>query len=196
MRFFVEKNGKLRYNFLAQGHLSAKCPQICAGVGKQMTAEQDQFFTSIYLDRRMPLLEYAESVLHNHALAEEAVQQAFEIGWRKIGDFYGCPNPEGWIFKVVTFVISNMESRLRTERRVIAFMDEYRPDLVAAPADPIPLRVTYGPLVDTPQFQLVYEVEVLGRTLVEIAKDRGISEAACKKRAERARKYLQKKMKK
>ena len=139
------------------------------------------------------MLEYAESVLHNHAIAEEVVQQAFEIGWRKIEDFQNCPNPEGWIFKSVKFVISNVESRLRTERRVIAFMDEYRPDLVAAPADPLPLRMHFGDLVDTPQFQIIYEMEFNGRTLAEIAKDLGISESTCKKRAERARKYLQKK---
>ena len=158
-----------------------------------MMAEQDQFFTKIYLDRRKPLLEYAESVLHNHAIAEEVVQQAFEIGWRKIEDFQNCPNPEGWIFKSVKFVISNVESRLRTERRVIAFMDEYRPDLVAAPADPLPLRMHFGDMVDTPQFHIIYEMEFNGRTLAEIAKDLGISESTCKKRAERARKYLQKK---
>ena len=90
-------------------------------------------------------------------------------------------------------MISNVESRLRTERRVIAFMDEYRPDLVAAPADPLPLRMHFGDQVDTPQFHIIYEMEFNGRTLAEIAKDLGISEAACKKRAERARKYLQKK---
>ena len=80
-----------------------------------MTAEQDRFFTAIYLDRRKPLLEYAESNLHNHALAEEAVQQAFEIACRKIEDFQNCPKPEGWIFRSLEFVISNMKSRLRTE---------------------------------------------------------------------------------
>ena len=158
-----------------------------------MTAEQDQFFTKIYKDRRKSLLMYAENALGNHAMAEDAVQQAFEIGWRKIEDFQNCPKPEGWIFNSLKFVVSNMKSRLRTERRVIAFMDEYRPDLVAAPADPLPLRVHFGDLVDTPQFQIIYEMEFNGRTLAEIAKDLGISEAACKKRAERARKYLQKK---
>ena len=160
-----------------------------------MTAEQDRFFTAIYLDRRKPLLEYAESNLHNHALAEEAVQQAFEIACRKIEDFQSSPNPKGWIFNAVRFVVINMASRLRTERRVIAITDEYRPDLVAAPADPLPLRMHFGDLVDTPQFQIIYEMEFNGRTLAEIAKDLGISEAACKKRAERARKYLQKKWK-
>ena len=159
-----------------------------------MTAEQDQFFTKIYKERRKPLLEYAESVLHNHAIAEEVVQQAFEIGCRKIEDFQNSPKPEGWIFRSLEFVISNMKSRLRTERRVIAIMDDYRPDLVAAPADSLPLRVHFGELLDTPQFRIVYEMEIQGRTLAEIAKDLGISETACKKRAERARKDLQKKM--
>ena len=159
-----------------------------------MTAEQDQFFTKIYKERRKPLLMYAESALGNHAMAEDAVQLAFEIGWRKIEDFQNCPKPEGWIFKSLEFVISNMKSRLRTERRVIAIVDEYRPDLVAAPADPLPLRVHFGDLVDTPQFQIIYEMEFYGRTLAEIAKNLGISEAACKKRAERARKDLQKKL--
>lgn len=92
-----------------------------------MTAEQDQFFTTIYQERRTPLLEYAENALSNQAMAEDAVQQAFEIGWRKIEDFQNCPNPEGWIFKSVKFVVCNMISRLRTERRVIAYVDDYRP---------------------------------------------------------------------
>lgn len=161
-----------------------------------MTAEQDIFFTAIYLDRRMSLLEFAESKLHNHALAEEAVQQAFEIACRKIEDFQSSPNPKGWIFNAVRFVVWNLLSRQRTERRVIVPVDEYRPDLVAAPADPLPLRVHFGELVDTPQFQIIYEMDFYGRTLAEIAKDLGISEAACKKRAERARKHLQKKLRK
>lgn len=161
-----------------------------------MTVEQGQFFTKIYRERRKPLLMYAESALGDHAMAEDAVQQAFEIGWRKIEDFQNCPQPEGWIFRSLKFMVNNMKSRLRTERRVIAITDEYRPDLVAAPADPLPLRVHFGDLVDLPQFRIVYEMEIQGRTLAEIAKDLGISESACKKRAERARKDLQKKLRK
>lgn len=159
-----------------------------------MATEQEQFFTKIYLERRKPLQMYAENALGNYAMAEDAVQQAFEIGWRKIEDFQNSPKPEGWIFRSLEFVISNMKSRLRTERRVIAIMDDYRPDLVAAPADPLPLRVHFGELLDTPQFRIVYEMEIQGRTLAEIAKELGISETACKKRAERARKDLQKKL--
>ena len=122
-----------------------------------MTAEQDQFFTKIYKERRKPLLMYAESALGNHAMAEDAVQLAFEIGWRKIEDFQNCPQPEGWIFKSLKFVVSNMKSRLRTERRVIAIVDEYRPDLVAAPADPLPLQLVRDAQED---FQIVGVCEI------------------------------------
>lgn len=160
-----------------------------------MTAEQDAFVTAKFIEKRRFLLEYAEGALKDHAAAEEAVQQTFEIACRKIEDFCGSPNPDGWLTKTLGLVIRNMESRKRTERRVIVVADEYRPDLAAAPEIPMPLRVTYGSLVDTPQFRLIYETEVLGFTLVEIARKLGISESACKKRAERARKFLRKKLK-
>ena len=161
-----------------------------------MTTEQDTFLTEYYMKKRMFLLEYAESSLHNYALSEEAVQQTFEIACIKINDFQNHPNPGGWLTKVLSFVICNIQSRQHTEQRYVIPLDEYRPDLVAAPEKPVSLRTTYGSLVDTPQFQLLYEAEVMGRSLKEIAKDLGISENACKKRAERARKYLQKKLRK
>ena len=160
-----------------------------------MTADQDTFLTEYYMEKRMFLLEYAESSLHNHALSEEAVQQTFEIACRKIDDFYNHPNPGAWLTKTLAFVILNIKSRQRSEQRYIIPLDEYRPDLVAALEKPVSLRTTYGSLVDTPQFQLLYEAEVMGRTLKEIAKDLGISEDACKKRAERARKFLRNKLK-
>ena len=161
-----------------------------------MTAEQNQFLSERYREKRKFLLEYAESSLHNYALSEEAVQQTFEITCRKIDDFCNSPNPDGWLTKTLSFVVRNIESRQRSERRIIAMTDDYRPDLVAAPEVPLPLRVTYGALVDTPQFRLLYETEVLGYTLAEIAEELGISEAACKKRAERSRAFLQKKLRK
>ena len=130
------------------------------------------------------------------AAEEEAVQQTFEIACRKIDDFCNSPNPDGWLTKTLSFVVRNIESRQRSERRVIAMTDDYRPDLVAAPEVPLPLWVTYGSLVDTPQFRLLYETEVLGYTLAEVAKNLGISKVACKKRAERARTFLQKKLRK
>ena len=159
-----------------------------------MTAEQNLFLAQKYHEKRKFLLEYAESSLHNFAVSEEAVQQTFEIACRKIDDFSSCPNPDAWLTKTLSFVIRNIERRQYSEQKIIADRCEYRPDLAAAPWAPMSLRITYGSLVDTPQFQLLYETEVLGYTLAESAKELGISETACKKRAERARTFLQKKL--
>ena len=161
-----------------------------------MTAEQTAFVAEYYLAKREFLLEYAIIALHNYHLSEDAVQQTFEIACRKIDDFYNSPNPGGWLTRVEGFVIRNIYSLQRTEQKYIIHPDEYKPDLVAAPEKPLSLRATYGPLVDTPQFQLLYEAEVMGRSLKEIARDLDISEDACKKRAERARKFLQQKLRK
>ena len=69
-----------------------------------MTADQDTFLTEYYMEKRMFLLEYAESSLHNFALSEEAVQQTFEIACRKIDDFYNHPNPGAWLTMFFLFV--------------------------------------------------------------------------------------------
>ena len=159
-----------------------------------MTAEQSLFLSEKYCEKRKLLLEYADSSLHNYALSEEAVQQTFEIACRKIDDFSNSPNPDGWLTKTLSFVIRNIERRQRSEQRVIAGTCDYRVDLKAAPKQHVSLQATYGPIVDTPQFRLLYETEVLGCTLAEAAKNLGISESACKKRAERARAFLQKKL--
>lgn len=196
MDFFVENSTKIGYNLHTQGRLYAKCPQNLRGrCVEAMTAEQDAFVTKKYHAKREFLLEYAMSNLRDYVLAEEAVQQTFEIACRKIEDFTDSPNPDGWLTKTLGLVIRNMERRCRAERRIVVSMDEYSLNSVEAMELPLPLHVIYGSLVDTPQFRLIYKTEVMGCTLAETARELGISESACKKRAERARKFLKKKLK-
>lgn len=161
-----------------------------------MTEEQNQFLAEKYYKQRKFLLEYAESSLHNYALSEEAVQQTFEVACRRIDEFYNSPNPEAWLTKTLSLVLRNMERNLQVERRLFPAVNEYRPDLVAAPTDSKSLHLAYGNLADTPHFQILYESEVLGRSLVDIAKELGISPETCRKRAQRARAYLKKRFKK
>ena len=160
-----------------------------------MTEEQQQFLTEKYFKQRKFLLEYAESSLHNFALSEEAVQQTFEIACRRIDDFQSSPNPEAWLTKTLSLVLRNLERNLQVERRIFLLSSEYRPDLVAAPAESKSLQLAYGTLADTPHFQILYETEVLGRSLVDVAGELGISPETCRKRAQRARAYLKKRVK-
>lgn len=160
-----------------------------------MTAEQEKIIEDYYLARREPLLEYAVGKLHDFHQAAELVQQIFEVACRKPEDLITSPNPYGWLTKVGAMLLRNNQRRRKVEQRLFALdLEEYRPDLFAAPPDHLSLRLTFGELVDTKEFELIYLMEVMGYTLAEIAKKKNITEAACKKRAERARKYLQKKL--
>ena len=79
---------------------------------------------------------------------------------------------------------------------MIADLPEYRPELMAAPDHRLDLRLQYGDLADTKEFQLVYAMAEEGRSIIELADELGISVDACKKRAERSRKFLQEKINK
>ena len=187
--FYKEYEGKLRNSFRG----------ACSGeVINMADIEQDnyQYLTEKYLAKRQVLLSYAGSVLCNRDLADEAVQQTFEIAWRRIEDWRSSPNPDGWLFKTLSFVLLNIKKRQRMERYLFArFEGGFNPDKVAAPEESIPMRTKYGPLLDTPQFKMVYEAEVLGKPLIEIAEELGISLVACRKRVERAKKFLRRNMK-
>ena len=159
-----------------------------------MNAEQRRFINELYHTLYKFLVFYADSSLNNKALAEEAVQEAFAIACSKPAQVCGSPNPKGWMVNTTVFVIKNIESRQRTARKIIADVADYRPDLFAAPEAPLDLWLQYGDLVKTKEFKLIYAMAVEGKSIIALADELGISADACKKRAERARKYLQKRM--
>ena len=62
------------------------------------------------------------------------------------------------------------------------------------PAGDIPenLELLYCDIARTKEFQLMLEISQGQRSLIEIAEEEGITVGACKKRAQRAREFLQK----
>lgn len=159
-----------------------------------MSPEHKKRIDQLYYELYEFLLTYAESSLDNASLAEEAVQETFAIACKKSNQVCSSPNPEGWIVNTLMYVIRNVEGRLRTARKIMVDLPPYRTEHVAAPEVPLDLCVIYGDLANTKEFRLIYAVAVEGRSMVELAAELGVSIDACKKRAARARKYLQKKI--
>jgi DNA-directed RNA polymerase specialized sigma24 family protein len=62
--------------------------------------------------------------------------------------------------------------------------------------DKLELRLLYEDVFNTEDFQLIKELAVDGKSHLEMAQARGISVSACKKRVQRAKEKLWKKMKK
>lgn len=159
-----------------------------------MNREQEKIIEALFLDLYPFLVKYADSVLNNFALAEEAVQETFAVACRRADVVCESENPKGWLVETLKLIIRNTERRQISANKVISSFAEYSPILAAAPADHIDLTALYGNIANTKEFKLMYAVAIEGHPFLEISQKEGISVATCRKRFERARKYLQKKI--
>lgn len=160
-----------------------------------MTKEQQTQIDKLYLSKYDFLVSYAWASLKNIALAEEAVQETFAIACEKPNHICKSPNPEGWLVNTLKNVIQNMERRRMTAEKIVTDCLGDRLELLPAPPNLLNLKLLYGNVADTEEFKLMVAIGVKGMSMLEIAQEMGISLSAAKKRVERARKILQRKIK-
>lgn len=157
---------------------------------------QEQLLSEIetlYVKQYDMLFIYAMRILKNGSLAEEAVQETFRIACQKADVLNKSENKEGWLLNTLKNVISNMERmQFRASRR----MEEYATLLASLPErnDDIDLDVLYKDIASSEEYILIKELVFDQKSIRELAESRGISEAACKKRVQRAKQVLRKRL--
>lgn len=148
----------------------------------------------LYLELYDFLLEYAKSSLGNYALAEEAVQDTFKIACQKADELCVSQRPEGWLVNTLKNVIrNNVRSRAVANRIFSEYIAVYAKDY-AVTENGISFEVLYENVVDMEEFQLIKELAVDGCTYLEMAQKRGITVETCRKRVQRAKETLRKKI--
>lgn len=147
----------------------------------------------IYREMYPTLYAYALRILKDHALAEEAIQDTFCIACAKREQVLSTPKPQGWIMLTLKHVMQNM---LRSQRKLqkLLFLTASEELSVDSP-ELLDVDVLFGNVSDSEDFRLLKRISLEQCTIVELAQDLGISVEACKKRVQRARKRLQKKLK-
>ena len=158
-----------------------------------MTSDQRKRIEEFYLEMYDRLFIYARSALDNESLAEEAIQETFRIVCMKPEDLLFSPNPKGWIVNTLKYTIQNMK-RSRDKANVLLTQYLAANSSVAFSEDRISLEVTYENVARSEEFSLIKEMAVDGRSHLEMAQSRGISVAACKKRVQRAKEFLRRKI--
>ena len=158
-----------------------------------MTSDQRKRIEEFYLEMYDRLFIYARSALDNESLAEEAIQETFRIVCMKPEDLLSSPNPKGWIVNTLKYTIQNMK-RSRDKANVLLTQYLAANSSVAFSEDRISLEVTYENVARSEEFNLIKEMAVDGRSHLEMAQSRGISVAACKKRVQRAKEFLRRKI--
>lgn len=160
-----------------------------------MNAEQRRQIEDLYLEMYHKLMAYAGSSLDSEALAEEAVQETFHIACQKPEDLCGSPNPQGWLVLTLKNTIRNIKSSRASAKRIAESYLMAQLKEIAYSEDRIQLNVLYENVADMEEFRLLSEMAIEGRSHEEMARSRGISINACKKRVQRAKETLQKKIK-
>lgn len=160
-----------------------------------MNAEQSAQIEELYLQMFDGMMAYARSSLPEETLAEEAVQETFRIACQKPDALCSSQNPKGWLIKTLRFTIQNIK---RSQEAARLLLSEYLASQIQKNAfseDKVSLEVLYGNVSDLEEFRLLKEMAVDGKSHLEMAKARGISVPACKKRVQRAKEVLRKKLK-
>lgn len=160
-----------------------------------MKPEQRQKIEELYLEMFDKLMVYACSNLDSEALAEEAVQETFRVACQKPEQVCESVNPQGWLVQTLKYTICNIRSSQATAKRII---EKYLMSQIkdfSFSEDPLDLRVLYENVADTEEFKLLAEMFIEGRSHLEMAQSRSISVSACKKRVQRAKEALQKRIK-
>jgi RNA polymerase sigma-70 factor (ECF subfamily) len=110
-----------------------------------MTDQQSEQIERLYFELFAKMTAYANSVLRNRALAEEAVQETFRIACMKPEALCDSPNPQGWLLVTLKNVLNNtVRSVVSANRLAEKIKNYYEP----ASNDTADLRLLYGSLAD------------------------------------------------
>lgn len=149
----------------------------------------------LYLQLYPLLFEYARSSLSSDSLAEEAVQDTFRIACQKPEAMINSPNPEGWIMNTLKNVLKNTIRNQNISRRIL--LDYFASNIndISVTNDRVGLEILYEDVADLEEFKMVKAMALEGKSYLEMSQELGISMAACRKRMQRARETLRKKIK-
>ena len=159
-----------------------------------MNDEQRAKIEELYLEMFDKLMVYARVGLGNVALAEEAVQETFRIACQNPDKLCTSPNPQGWLVLTLRNTIRNIKSNQATAKRIIEKYLVTQIKEFSVLDDGISLNILYENVADTEEFKILAEMAIEKKSHEEMAKARGISISACKKRVQRAKEVLQRKI--
>jgi RNA polymerase sigma factor (sigma-70 family) len=148
----------------------------------------------LYKEMYYPLSAYARSALNDRSLAEEAVQDTFRIACAKADSFLSSPNPKGWLLNTLKNVISNaIRSRAYLNSIVVSSLD-FDENVISGEAVAPDVDFIYSDLTDNEDYKLLKKIALNDYSMLEAAQELGISVEACKKRVQRAKKKLKKRL--
>lgn len=154
--------------------------------------EYDYAIEQLYKDMYVPMCVRAESVLKDKSLAEEAVQDVFQIACSKPEAVFSCGNPEGWLMITLRYVMNNVRRRQISLSNLLAKLACQVDAVVTSPENDICFDDLCRKVLGESDYKLIKRVVDDKCTMLEAAEEQGITVHACKKRVHRAKTKLKK----
>lgn len=156
--------------------------------------QPNEIIAQLYIQMFDFLLNYATASLKSRSKAEEAVQETFRIACQKPERLLSSARPEGWILNTLKNVISDMRrNQENTNRMLREYIISQSWDF-SVTEDRVSVDILFEDLSQTEEMKLLKEYAIDGCSHLEMARKRGITVPACRKRLQRAREYLRKKI--
>lgn len=157
----------------------------------KLNKEQQIFIETLFKDMHLQLMVCAQNAFRNQSLAEEAVQDTFQLACIKIMDITTSPNPSGWLVKALRFVILNKKKKLANHNALFVSTSALNENM-ASPQNTISVEIeaTCTEILGKEDYRLVKQVTLKETTIREAALEFGLSEEACSKRVQRGKKKL------
>lgn len=155
-------------------------------VESQETEQLEQLYRQMY----ELLFGYANAALKDPSRSEEAVQETFRIACDKCADLLKSRNPRGWLVNTLKGVLRNMRRKDARYSRVFVPLTEH---CNGEQTQELPPELLYQDLAKTREYELMVKLSESG-SVKELAQRLGISENACKKRIQRSRRFLRKRI--
>ena len=166
--------------------------------------DQDRLLEELYREMYSVLLCYANAALKDKALAEEAVQDTFRIACAKADDLSASVNPRGWLMLTLKNVLRNTSRELAALNQLfvsaVSIDDEIVLETYASGTDyekrieDDEVSILYSDLLSPDEYRLLKRIVLQKYTIRDAAKELGISIESCKKRIQRIKKKLRKKL--
>lgn len=166
------------------------------GGDEKLTEESQKavLLDKLYREHFRKLFIYARSALKDSNLAEEAVQDTFRIACDKLDQVTGSKNPAGWLMNTLKNVIRNMEKSRSSLYSCLRDTVEYNENFAASTSDEINIDLLYEGLISKEDFELLKCIVLEKYSYLEAAKRFGITLETCKKRIQRIKKDLRRKL--
>jgi RNA polymerase sigma-70 factor (ECF subfamily) len=137
------------------------------------------------------LSAYAQSALNDRSLAEEAVQDTFRMLAPKPTVFCPVPIPR-MVAEYSKKCYSNAIRSMAYLSNLVVFSMDFDENMVSGEPDAPYIDILYSDLADNEDYKLLKKIALDKCTMLEAAKELGISVEASKKRVQRAKKKLKK----